>query len=134
MLTSEELFPPEYCFAGSCSSHLPTTTVLLALLSASASLSSCPSRRFPPFPLSALSCLPLAPFARRHCFNETGNVQFVRPVAAAAAALRCAPPLSSAVARRLLHACIRAASLPPPSPPRRRRAECAATPARNNFL
>jgi len=22
MLTSEELFPPEYCFAGSCSSHL----------------------------------------------------------------------------------------------------------------
>lgn len=76
MLTSEELFPLEYCFDGSCSSHL-ARSIRPPLY---------PLRICTPYTLRVvfhLSVVPLplppAPFTRRHCFNETGNVQFVRP-------------------------------------------------------
>lgn len=95
MLTSEELFPPEYCFAWKLqSSHLARLFSTLSLVSSlSLSLSSLrpfspppprpppmPFVSFPTFPPSRFSSpLSRAPFAQRHCFNETGNVQFVRP-------------------------------------------------------
>lgn len=54
MLTSEELFPPEYCFAGGCSSHLARSSFPFLFASVP------PSCRFPPssFPPSLfLPCL-----------------------------------------------------------------------------
>lgn len=74
MLTSEELFPPEYCFAGGCSSHLARSS----FSSPRVGTPSVPFMSFPTF-LHPSFALPPAPFTRRHCFNETGNVQFVRP-------------------------------------------------------
>lgn len=59
MLTSEELFPPEYCFVGRCSSHLAP---------------------FLPPPLHHRHSLLLSLPPRRHCFNETGKCNlFVLP-------------------------------------------------------
>jgi len=79
MLTSEELFPPEYCLAGSCSSHLARSTRLSPLftLFSFTSVPRIPFALFPTFPSSSRSRS--LPFTRRHCFNETGNVQFVCP-------------------------------------------------------
>lgn len=48
MLTSEELFPPEYCFAGSCSSHLARSTRPSPLSPSSHLYPVYPSCRFPP--------------------------------------------------------------------------------------
>lgn len=76
MLTSEELFPPEYCFTGSCSSHLARPT--RSPFSSPHLYPSMSSVSFPTFPPVPPALLP-APFTQRHCFNETGNVQFVRP-------------------------------------------------------
>lgn len=60
MLTSEELFPPEYCFVGRCSSHLAPF--------------------LPPPSHHRHSLLPLPSPSRRHCFNETGKCNlFVLP-------------------------------------------------------
>lgn len=60
MLTSEELFPPEYCFVGRCSSHLAPF--------------------LPPPSHHRHSLLPLPSSSRRHCFNETGKCNlFVLP-------------------------------------------------------
>lgn len=60
MLTSEELFPPEYCFVGRCSSHLAPF--------------------LPPPSHHRHSLLPLLSSSRRHCFNETGKCNlFVLP-------------------------------------------------------
>lgn len=76
MLTSEELFPPEYCFVGSCSSHLASASSTLPLILLAFSS---------PLPRSVASSLALllapAP-SRRHCFNETGKRNlFVLPSA-----------------------------------------------------
>lgn len=77
MLTSEELFPLEYCFDGSCKQS-PSPFYSRPPLH--------PLRICTPYTLRVVFHLPPrgpapapAPFTRRHCFNETGNVQFVRP-------------------------------------------------------
>lgn len=60
MLTSEELFPPEYCFAGSCSSHLARSARPPPLFTLFASVPRIPFVSFPTFPCRpAPALLPL---------------------------------------------------------------------------